>query len=64
MAYNNGSREIPVEATLSFWVIPWKILSIFVLAVILLVIGLYTSGHKLADRTFRRLKKVRKGRDT
>lgn len=56
MAYNNGSRDIPVEATLSFWVIPWKILSVVVLILILIIIGLYTSGHKLADRMYRSVK--------
>ena len=64
MVYNNGSREIPVEATLSFWVIPWKILSIAVIILILIIIGLYTSGHKLADRMFRSVKEARKGRSS
>ncbi len=32
MVYDNGQRDVPVEATVSFWVIPWKL--------ILLLIGL------------------------
>ena len=64
MTYNDGTREIPVVATLSFWVIPWKILSVIVVITILLIIGLYTSGHRIADRTVNKIKQVRKGRDT
>lgn len=26
MVYDNGQRDIPLEATVSFWVIPWKII--------------------------------------
>jgi hypothetical protein len=63
MAYNNGSMDVPVLATLSFWVIPWKILSIAVVIIVLLVIGLYTSGHRIADRTYRKLKLSRKDRN-
>lgn len=64
MTYNDGTREIPVVATLSFWVIPWKLLSVVAVIVVLLVIGLYTSGHRIADRTFNKLKQVRKGKKT
>ncbi len=35
--YNDGHRDIPLEGTVSFWVIPWKILLIAL--AILLVIG-------------------------
>ena len=34
--YDNGSRDVPIEATLTFWVIPWRFLLV-VLAVALLV---------------------------
>lgn len=63
MAYNNGSMDVPVVATLSFWVIPWKILSVAAILIILLVIGLYTSGHRIADRTYRKLMLSRKDRN-
>ena len=26
MVYNDGSREVPVTATLSFWVVPWRLI--------------------------------------
>lgn len=63
MAYNNGTMDVPVVATLSFWVIPWKILGIAAVVIVLLVVGIYTSGHRLADRTFSKIKFTRKGRN-
>ncbi|MBX4197688.1 DUF916 domain-containing protein [Candidatus Saccharibacteria bacterium] len=29
-AYDNGKRDVPLEASVSFWVIPWRLLAIFV----------------------------------
>lgn len=36
--YDDGTRDVPVEATVSFWVIPWKLILLAVL--ILLIVGL------------------------
>lgn len=41
MVYNDGSRDVPVEASLSFWVIPWRILAVIAVAAILIVAGLF-----------------------
>ncbi len=30
-AYDNGKQDVPLEATVSFWVIPWKLGSLFLL---------------------------------
>ncbi len=30
MVYDNGERDVPVESTLSFWVIPWRFLGLAV----------------------------------
>ena len=35
MVYDNGERDIPIEATVSFWVIPWKL----ILAAVAIVLG-------------------------
>jgi len=59
LAYNNGSRDVPIVAVVSFWVIPWKVLLVGVVALILILIGLYASGKKLAARTIRLSKKVK-----
>jgi hypothetical protein len=34
MVYDNGQRDIPLEATVSFWVLPWKLL-LMVLGIII-----------------------------
>jgi hypothetical protein len=62
LAYNNGSRDVPIQATLSFWVIPWKLITITLLVIIFVVIGLYVSGEKVADRAYRISKRVRRSK--
>ena len=51
--YNNGVTDVPTTAVLSFWVIPWKLGSAAVLIILLCMVGLYVSGHKVADRAAR-----------
>lgn len=43
LIYDNGERDIPLEATVTFWVIPWKILTVAAIVVLLVVIGLLTA---------------------
>ncbi len=54
MAYDNGTRDVPIEGEVSFWVVPWKILPFIILAIVLIGIGLWTSGkstwRKVAKR--------------
>ncbi len=40
LVYDNGERDIPLEAQVSFWVIPWKILGIGLIIALLALIGL------------------------
>lgn len=40
MVYDNGERDIPVEAKVSFWVVPWKMLGIGFIILILALVGL------------------------
>lgn len=53
MVYDNGERDVPIEAQISFWVIPWKILAIGGIVVILAVLGLGT----MLTTSFRRVSK-------
>jgi len=41
--YDNGKRDVPVEATVSFWVIPWRILGVILLIVLLVFGGIFAS---------------------
>jgi hypothetical protein len=40
LVYDNGERDIPLEATVSFWIIPWKILGIGFVVLVLALVGL------------------------
>lgn len=40
LAYDNGERDVPLEATVSFWVIPWKILLGVGVIILLVLFGL------------------------
>ncbi len=39
LAYDDGKRDVPIEASLSFWVVPWRILIGVGVVVILLLFG-------------------------
>jgi hypothetical protein len=38
LVYNNGNRDIPINAYLSFWVIPWKLILIVLVCIAAIVI--------------------------
>lgn len=41
LAYDDGERDIPIEAVLTFWVIPWRIIFIGLIIAAILLAGLY-----------------------
>lgn len=41
--YDNGKRDIPVEATVTFWVMPWRILGVTLLVLLLIFGGIFAS---------------------
>jgi hypothetical protein len=40
--YDDGHRDVPLEADLSFWVIPWKMLLLALALVLLVVVGVWS----------------------
>jgi hypothetical protein len=46
MVYDNGSRDVPMEATVSFWVVPWRVIGILLLVAIFVAIGLWSTFGK------------------
>lgn len=38
--YDDGERDVPTEATLSFWVVPWKLLLIMLFVSALILVGI------------------------
>lgn len=45
--YNDGQRDIPVTASVSFWVIPWRLLLMCLLVGGLLILGLVTLFRRI-----------------
>ncbi|HSX37173.1 MAG TPA: hypothetical protein VLG13_03635 [Patescibacteria group bacterium] len=56
LVYNDGTRDIPIEGELSFWVLPWKLMLLMLLVALLALGGLYALGRN----TYRRIKRWRK----
>jgi hypothetical protein len=56
--YDNGERDVPVVAEVSFWVIPWRILGVLSIFVILLILGIYTTFS--GSRKLLKVKKAKK----
>jgi hypothetical protein len=57
LVYNDGQRDIPITGTLSFWVVPWRI----ILFVILLIFGPALIVYLIMRRRFnKKLEKARK----
>jgi hypothetical protein len=47
MAYDNGTRDVPMEATVQFWVVPWRIFGGSLLLLILASSGLWSFVSKI-----------------
>lgn len=52
--YNDGERDVPVEAEVSFWVVPWKLLLGVLIVALIMVIGIAS----LVRGTFRLRRKA------
>lgn len=55
-AYDNGTRDVPLQATVSFWVVPWRIIAFVIVVGGLTVVGLWSTGGKI----YRRLRGIKK----
>jgi hypothetical protein len=56
--YNDGQRDIPLEGTVSFWVMPWKIMLGALVVILLIGTGLWSFVSK-AVRLGKRVKRRR-----
>lgn len=46
MVYDDGTRDVPMEATLSFWVVPWRLLIGGFLIILFAGIGIWVTVRK------------------
>jgi hypothetical protein len=46
LVYNDGQRDVPMTATVSFWVIPWRVLAVILFIAIFVGIGLWSTFKK------------------
>ena len=44
--YNDGERDVPIETTVSFWIIPWKLLLGLFVVLAILIVGVVTIVKK------------------
>lgn len=57
--YDDGRRDVPLTAEVTFWVIPWRMLVITLAVILLIVVGIVTTLRKSGKALG--LKKVRSG---
>lgn len=56
LIYDDGKRDVPIEGTVDFWVLPWKIMLAVGVVLILLFAGLWSLVSKVWRGIFRRKK--------
>jgi hypothetical protein len=60
LVYNDGQRDIPIEGTLSFWVIPWRIIATMLVIGIFVAIGFWSTFKKAGRFAKRQTKRTKK----
>ncbi|MEK7594954.1 MAG: hypothetical protein AAB436_04935 [Patescibacteria group bacterium] len=56
MAYDDGKQDVPLEAVVSFWVIPWRVIGMGLIVGLFAAVGIWSTGRSVARKT----KQVRK----
>lgn len=54
MAYNDGQRDVPLTASVSFWVFPWRLALVALVLLLIIIGGLYGNLRALRRRLRRR----------
>jgi len=47
LVYDDGTRDVPLEANIGFWVVPWRLVAGFLVVAILAAVGLWAIGRKV-----------------
>jgi hypothetical protein len=51
VVYDNGTDDVPLEATVSFWVLPWKLLLVVLVVVVIIGFGVFTVIRSVVRKT-------------
>jgi len=62
LVYNDGTRDIPITGTLSFWVIPWRLVGAFIIIVGFMTVGFWSTFRRFGRFVKRQTKKSGKAR--
>ncbi len=62
--YNDGTRDIPIEQEVSFWVIPWKAILLLIVAVVGLILLSRWRSKRRTDKAVRKALQAQKDATT
>jgi hypothetical protein len=62
VVYDNGKQDVPLEASLNFWVLPWKLMLVGIAVLALMGYALFSLVRSVFGRTKRGAHKFRRGR--
>jgi hypothetical protein len=57
VVYDDGTRDVPLEASKSFWIIPWKALVVAIIVVVILILGMRFLFRRMVNREVRKRSK-------
>jgi len=57
MVYDDGTKDIPLERTLEFWVIPWKLIILIAIVLLLLLTGILMPIYTIGKKALRKQRK-------
>jgi hypothetical protein len=66
LVYNDGTRDVPISGTLSFWVIPWRLVGGIIIVGIFMTIGFWSTFRRFgrfAKKQTRNMGKAKKSED-
>lgn len=56
-AYNNGTSDVPIVSSITFWVVPWKVILVGLLLIAVMLFGLWTIFRRIAQTFSKKRKK-------
>jgi hypothetical protein len=60
MVYDNGQRDELIEATVSFWVMPWRLMGVAMIIILFALVGFKSTFSSLWEKAFGKRKSIQK----